>query len=429
MHFNLFIISASLVVCGHSIIRVPVRRTSLREISLSGHSHKQRQQARERLTLRSRFLKQSDLHNGTTGETIEGLLNSNDMYYYGPIQVGTPPQNFTVDFDTGSSLLWLPSVKCDPTSITCKSHHKYNGSASSTYKPDGRIRSISYGRGQVSGFLSKDNVCISSACATDQGFLEAKTFDDMAFGHALSDGLLGFSLKNFEKNPDNVFNNMVKQGAIPEPVIAFWFNRNPRSRDGGEITLGGVDAQKYINPITWTDVDRTKSYWQFQLETIRLGDKEHEQTICTHGCDAIADTGTTCIVGPPAEVEKIQKYIGATMGDFGYTIDCSTMSSLPNISFVIEGRDFQLRPDDYIMKIINEGTTVCLSGFEGVSLGSRLWIMGDVFIGRFYTIFDLGKKRLGFAEAKSNNKQAKLPRLPERNTKPSWWPPAKQAQS
>ena len=78
-----------------------------------------------------------------------------DLEWAGSISVGTPAQKFLIDFDTGSSDLWIPSSSC--TSSTCKAKDRYTASSSSTSSKKTGTFSIEYGDGStVSGPVYTD---------------------------------------------------------------------------------------------------------------------------------------------------------------------------------------------------------------------------------------------------------------------------------
>jgi cathepsin D len=75
-------------------------------------------------------------------------------------------KSYTVDFDTGSSDLFLPASTCDST---CKGHTLYDPSASTTSKALGTSFSLSYGDGStVSGSQYTDDVTLAGLTATSQ---------------------------------------------------------------------------------------------------------------------------------------------------------------------------------------------------------------------------------------------------------------------
>lgn len=98
------------------------------------------------------------------------LLNSLDTSYYGPISLGTPPQNFTVVFDTGSSNLWVPAASC--RSAACQVHSRYDSKSSSSYRSHGAHFDIRYGTGIVHGVMSRDTLQVGGLAIEGQDFGE-----------------------------------------------------------------------------------------------------------------------------------------------------------------------------------------------------------------------------------------------------------------
>ncbi|TVY36712.1 Vacuolar protease A [Lachnellula subtilissima] len=322
---------------------------------------------------------------------VSNFLNAQ---YFSEITIGTPPQTFKVVLDTGSSNLWVPSSECG--SIACYLHTKYDSSSSSTYKKNGTSFEIRYGSGSLSGFVSEDAMTIGDLKIKDQIFAEATEEPGLAFAFGRFDGILGLGFDTISVNKiPPPFYNMIEQGLLDDPVFAFYLGNADSEGDESEATFGGVNKDHYTGKITEIPL-RRKAYWEVDLDAITFGDSTAE----LENTGVILDTGTSLIALPSTLAELLNKEIGAKKGYNGqYTVDCAKRDSLPDMAFTLSGYNFSITPFDYILEV--QGS--CISSFMGMDFPEPvgpLAILGDAFLRKWYSVYDLGKGTVGLAAAK-----------------------------
>ncbi|XP_055664217.1 cathepsin D-like [Falco peregrinus] len=103
-------------------------------------------------------------------------------------------------------------------------------------------------------------------------------------------------------------------------------------------------------------------------------------------------------------MEVLHRALGGTPALGGqYMLDCDKVPSLPNVTFVLQGREFPLSPQHYVLQCRSGGSPTCVSGFMALDVprpAGPLWILGDVFLARYYVTFDRDHNRVGLAPSK-----------------------------
>mmetsp|Transcript_35642 Transcript_35642/g.70488 ORF Transcript_35642/g.70488 Transcript_35642/m.70488 type:complete len:399 (+) Transcript_35642:64-1260(+) len=326
-----------------------------------------------------------------------GSTQKHKMAYYGDISVGTPPQVFTVVYDTGSGNLIVPGSDC--VSEACQMHDMFREDASSTLQPmscwgqpleEGQQPdkiTITFGTGHITGKCVKDRICIGEACTVGD-LVSATEESDQPFSSFKFDGVFGLALAGMAQTEEfSVMGGLLGQKALKQPLFSVFLSEV--DGETSEITFGDINKDHMASELFWVPITGDSGYWEVQIEDVTLDGKR--QKICKD-CRVAVDTGTSQLAGPSDIINELKAVLAVHS-------DCSNFLSLPKLGFIIGGRILSLNAGDYVSNFGSYCDTSLMELNVPPPKGP-LFVFGIPFLQKYYTVYDEPNKRVGFAVAK-----------------------------
>jgi hypothetical protein len=289
-------------------------------------------------------------------------------------------------------------------------HRRYDSRKSSTYQPVYAGFTLTYGSGTVSGVYGVDWITVGDLeTRVYFGEVTDVSFDGLPFasGFALDkfDGILGLGFHTM--SPDGVetpLEALHREKHIDQLLFAFYLPQEPSAP--GELTIGFADPAHYDGPLFWTDV-KSWFYWEFDFR-LSVGT---DQVVKTSG---VPDSGTSFLIGPAEQVAQIAELVGArrfpsifavSVARQDYFVPCSSVDSLPDLKFTVstlfKRRTFVLHGRDYVkqrgvLRYLGQ-CALAIEPFGTEMDENNMWILGEVFMRKIFTVFDQTNRKIGLA--------------------------------
>ncbi|EYC35612.1 hypothetical protein Y032_1014g3395 [Ancylostoma ceylanicum] len=322
--------------------------------------------------------------------------------------------------------------------IACENKNKFMPSMSSSFvKTDKRWTLRKYG-GVASGVLGNDVVRVGGS--DERQFIMLNCLFGMAtnltsaFEETVFDGVLGLAFTADNGSGSKPFiveainNGYLNQAMFTVYLKPRQFKNGVR---GGVITYGSTDNSNCGSKVDYYNLSSTLFY-QFKINSISMGQTKH-----VGDYDVMQDF-STFIMGPQPIVDQFAAIAGAKYNkDFRlYEIECS--ANFPSLDIAIGSSKYSINHDKLIVKRRNPdsgGTSfiilrfdtsrnihihadntciLALSFFGSSATFGPQWYFGAPFIQEYCVTFDIGGKRLGFADA--HHRTVNTTSFPSRST-------------
>ncbi|KAK6230227.1 hypothetical protein QUC31_001745 [Theobroma cacao] len=333
---------------------------------------------------------------GRNNDHIVVLKNYVNAQYFGEIGIGIPPQNFFVIFDTGSSNLWVPSSKC----------------FFSEFIESTRDTSVEFLVSKFDGILGLGFQAISVGNATpvwynmlDKGLVKEPVFSfwfnrnadeeqggEIVFGGFDMDDVLidgkttGFCAPSCGEIADSgtsllagpsaiiteINHAIGASGIVSQECKALVLQYGETIID---MLLAEDQPQKICSQIGLCALDGTRGASMSIESVVDKNAQKSSGGVHNSMCSACEMTISWIQnqLKQNQTLDHVLNYINelcdrlpSPMG--ASAVDCNALPCMPNLSFVIGGRIFDLNPEQYILKVGEGNIARCISGFTALDL-------------------------------------------------------------
>jgi cathepsin D len=234
-----------------------------------------------------------------------------------------------------------------------------------------------------------------------------------------------------------VFDSMMKQHLVKSSLFAFYLTEN---NDGieSDITFGYYDRTKFTGNIVWHPVIGNREFFIIKLDDLKVGGKSlglcGKNGLMKKDCLVTVDSGSSTFAASGSFYRNLHK-LG--VGTHTNPVDCSNLENM-KLTYVINGIDYEIDPLDYLVgpvtraeaadvqpylaelsksslrlnqqkpkKVHENGPIeypdsdkICFGLIMQIDIENDMFILGDIFMRKYYSIFDRSKNRVGLALSK-----------------------------
>ncbi|KAL1986983.1 hypothetical protein VTN96DRAFT_5139 [Rasamsonia emersonii] len=327
---------------------------------------------------------------------VSAMSINNDAEFVSPVQIGG--QTLVMDFDTGSSDLWVFNTQLSKAAQ--QGHTIYDPAKSQTFKQiEGATFNITYGDGSsASGNVGTDTVNIGGATVENQAVELATEVSQSFIEDTSSNGLVGLAFSKLNtvqpQQQKTFFDNIAS--SLDEPVMT----ASLKAGGVGTYEFGRIDQTKFTGQLANVSVDNSNGFWQFNSAQFAVGDGQLQDIRIAP--TAIADTGTSLMLVSPEVAEAYYSQVqGAVFANQagGFIFPCD--AQLPTLSIAVGDDNLATVPGavgsfSEIGTNTTNGQKLCFGGIQS-NQGSEFQIFGDVFLKSMFVVFDQRGPSLGLA--------------------------------